>query len=137
MLLLEMLRKDKSDQEAVACLVLEVVMLKPLISPQPAQTLYETRHKTLLQPFQLCLIKSHSLSLGSTHFEGGIPALKDLDTTQQVKETEVVRVNLHFLHLTLFAFNRIFLGCLKYPLPCLRKQPQKGNVWSPTRRSIA
>jgi len=67
-----MLKKDKSDQETTGCLVLEVVPVKP---PQPAQTLYETRHKKLFQPFQLHLIESSSPSLGSTHLhnflEGG------------------------------------------------------------------
>lgn len=39
------------------------------------------------------------------------------------------------ISITLAEFNRIFPDCLKNPRPCLRNQPQKVPVWSPTGAS--
>lgn len=129
-----MLKKDKSNQETVGCLVLEVMLVKPPISPQPAQTLYETRHKKLFQPSLLHLIRSSTLSLGSTHlhsFWKGDTSSEGSWDNRASEEDQSDQSKLAPISITLAEFNRIFLDCLKNPRPCLRNQPQKVPVWSP------
>lgn len=64
MLLLEMLEKDKNDQETMGSLVLEVVLVDPLISPQPAWSLYSPRHKIFpICPRLCCLSEFRSQHL--------------------------------------------------------------------------
>lgn len=130
--LLQMLKKYKSDQEATGCLVLEVMPAKPLIPPQPTQNLYETRYKKLVHPFQLHLIKSSSLSLGSInlqiHWRGTAFPKGSWDNTTGERD-QSSQSELSPILITPAEFNRVFLDCLKKSAALLEKSvPLLGNL---------